>query len=125
MQAEQQPLRDMPQQQQQQESIPDDDYLSEAVTAAAVPQYPSSNHGNPAAAAWLDCLQEQILQFVQQVVPTPSEQLQRDSSLKFITTIVQQALPQHVRELDVRLFGSGAAGLAVHHSDVDVAVTGG
>eukprot|EP00878_Enallax_costatus_P013085 GHUV01013673.1.p1 GENE.GHUV01013673.1~~GHUV01013673.1.p1 ORF type:complete len:331 (+),score=127.34 GHUV01013673.1:413-1405(+) len=122
----QQPMRHAPQQQQHPRGIPADaGALPEAAAEAAAPQYPSSNHGNPAAAAWLDSFQEQMLRFVQQVAPTPEEELHRHSSLTSFNTIVQQALPQHVGAMKVALFGSGAAGLAVHHSDLDVAVTGG
>lgn len=93
-------------------------------TSVGSSRFPCSNHGNPAAATWLNALQQEVLSFAQQVVPNTEEQLQRQSRLTAFTTVVQEALPQHSRDLQVTLFGSGAAHLALHHSDLDVGITG-
>jgi predicted nucleotidyltransferase len=38
--------------------------------------------------------------------------------------IVANVLPEHAGAVRVVLFGSGAAGLSLHHSDMDLALTG-
>jgi predicted nucleotidyltransferase len=91
---------------------------------AAGQQLPSSNHPDPAAAAWLDSLQEHIAAFVERVVPNAQEQQHRDACMAAFTRITADSLPEHARAMQVALFGSGAAGLSLHSSDLDVVLTG-
>jgi predicted nucleotidyltransferase len=113
------------QQQQQQQQQPWQQQQQPRQQGAAYKQLPSSTHSNPAAAAWLDSLQDQIAAFVPLVVPNTQEQQHRDACMAAFTRVAAQSLPEHARAMQVALFGSGAAGLSLHSSDLDVVLTGG
>jgi hypothetical protein len=79
--------------------------------------------GNAAAPSFLDRLHDEIVLFTQQVVPNTEQQQEREMVLQRFNDAAQLALPEYARRMTVLLFGSGAAGLALHSSDLDVAIT--
>jgi DNA polymerase sigma len=69
-------------------------------------------------------LQERIAAFVECVVPNAQEQQHRDACMAAFTRVAADSLPEYARAMQVALFGSGAAGLALHSSDLDVVLIG-
>lgn len=76
----------------------------------------------PAEAAWLQALGARVADYAAAVAPTPQEQRVRDD----VFATLAAAIPRELRlpRARVLLFGSGASGLALHCSDIDVVVAG-
>lgn len=73
-------------------------------------------------APWLDVLRDELLQFAQAALPSPQEDEQRRAALSSFQAVVQSVLGS--RGIEVMLFGSARAGLALHSSDLDIMITG-
>jgi hypothetical protein len=115
------------QQQQQQQNLSQQQQTQQQQQpqqGAAGQQRPLSNHREPAAAAWLNTLQEEVATFVEGVVPNAQEQQDRDACLATFTKVAADSLSEYAGVMQVALFGSGAAGLATHSSDLDVVLLG-
>jgi DNA polymerase sigma len=74
-------------------------------------------------ARWFTALKLQVAEFAVAVAPTEQEQRVRDRA----TDALQREIPRELghRDAAVLVFGSGASGLAVHCSDIDIVVAGG
>jgi predicted nucleotidyltransferase len=71
---------------------------------------------------WLNTLSDDILQFTQQALPSPQEDQQRQTVLSSFEGVVNSVIGR--KGVNVMLFGSARAGLALHSSDLDVMITG-
>ncbi|KAF6265340.1 hypothetical protein COO60DRAFT_1040617 [Scenedesmus sp. NREL 46B-D3] len=111
-----------PLQKQQQQLQAISGHHHQQINVSWLQQLPGFQH--PQTAAWLDSLQERIAAFVERVVPNAQEQQHRDACLAAFTKIAEQTLPDHAQAMQVALFGSGAAGLSLHSSDLDVVLAG-
>jgi DNA polymerase sigma len=76
-------------------------------------------------ARWLDDLCDEVLQLAESLAPRPDEAAARQAAVDTVTSLALNALPRESAQgMRIAVFGSGACGLAMHSSDVDIVLEG-
>ncbi len=92
--------------------------------AAAVPSTPAAAALGPGTQQFYAALSAEVAAFAAAVTPTAAEVERRRAKFKVLEQVVRACLPTRNGAVRAQLFGSEAAGMATHESDLDVVVTG-